>query len=97
MCGILGILGLRDDMEKMRKIALIQSKKLRHRGPDWSGIFASSSVILAHERLAIVGLNSGGQPLFNTCHPAPPSALTRNSSGSVPVLLETCPKACCTC
>ncbi|ASK78529.1 asparagine synthase B [Paraphotobacterium marinum] len=65
MCGILGILGLKDDMEKMRKIALIQSKKLRHRGPDWSGIFASSSVILAHERLAIVGLNSGGQPLFN--------------------------------
>ena len=65
MCGILGILGLKDDMEKMRKIALAQSKKLRHRGPDWSGVFASRSVILAHERLAIVGLNSGGQPLFN--------------------------------
>ncbi|MCL4111072.1 UNVERIFIED_CONTAM: hypothetical protein GTU68_033379 [Idotea baltica] len=41
------------------------SKKLRHRGPDWSGIYAGEKAILAHERLAIVGLNSGAQPLYS--------------------------------
>ncbi|MCL4151750.1 UNVERIFIED_CONTAM: hypothetical protein GTU68_062319 [Idotea baltica] len=41
------------------------SKKLRHRGPDWSGIYSSDKAILAHERLAIVGVNSGAQPLYS--------------------------------
>ncbi len=41
------------------------SKKLRHRGPDWPGIYAGEKAILAHERLAIVGLNSGAQPLYS--------------------------------
>ncbi|MGF1894645.1 asparagine synthase-related protein, partial [Vibrio campbellii] len=49
----------------MRPVALEMSKKLRHRGPDWSGIYASDNAILAHERLAIVGLNSGAQPIYS--------------------------------
>ena len=41
------------------------SKKVRHRGPDWSGIYSDSNAILAHERLAIVDPISGKQPLIN--------------------------------
>lgn len=40
-------------------------KKIRHRGPDWSGIYCGKSAILAHERLSIVDPESGGQPLFS--------------------------------
>ncbi|CAM3575347.1 Asparagine synthetase B [glutamine-hydrolyzing] [Vibrio aerogenes CECT 7868] len=65
MCSIFGILDIKSDASKLRPVALEMSKKLRHRGPDWSGIYASDKAILAHERLAIVGLNSGAQPLFS--------------------------------
>jgi asparagine synthase (glutamine-hydrolysing) len=41
------------------------SKKIRHRGPDWSGIYSSPKAIMAHERLAIVDPSSGRQPLFS--------------------------------
>lgn len=41
------------------------SQKLRHRGPDWSGIYVGDSAILAHERLSIVDPQSGGQPLYS--------------------------------
>ena len=41
------------------------SKKIRHRGPDWSGIYTGGSAILAHERLSIVDPESGRQPLFS--------------------------------
>ncbi|GMM88341.1 asparagine synthase B [Vibrio fortis] len=65
MCSVFGILDIKSDAAALRPVALEMSKKLRHRGPDWSGIYASDKAILAHERLAIVGLNSGAQPLYN--------------------------------
>ncbi|WP_158144108.1 asparagine synthase B [Vibrio metschnikovii] len=65
MCSIFGILDIKSDASALRTIALEMSKKLRHRGPDWSGIYTSERAILAHERLAIVGLNSGAQPLYS--------------------------------
>ncbi len=65
MCSVFGILDIKSDAAALRPLALEMSKKLRHRGPDWSGIYASDRAILAHERLAIVGLNSGAQPLYS--------------------------------
>lgn len=49
----------------LREKALKMSQKIRHRGPDWSGIYSGSSAILAHERLSIVDPESGGQPLYS--------------------------------
>ncbi|SJL82726.1 asparagine synthase B [Vibrio palustris] len=65
MCSIFGILDIKSDAEALRPLALQMSKRLRHRGPDWSGIYTADHAILAHERLAIVGLNSGAQPLYS--------------------------------
>lgn len=65
MCGILALLGLKDDAESWRSIALACSKLLRHRGPDWTGIYCKDHTILAHERLAIVSPESGDQPLYS--------------------------------
>ncbi|MDD9195640.1 asparagine synthase B [Aliivibrio sp. S3MY1] len=65
MCSIFGILDIKTDPAPLRTSALEMSKKLRHRGPDWSGIYSSDNAILAHERLAIVGVNSGAQPLYS--------------------------------
>lgn len=65
MCSILGILDIRSDSEVLRRRALELSRLMRHRGPDWSGIHASEHAILAHERLAIVDLVNGAQPLYN--------------------------------
>mmetsp|Transcript_68713 Transcript_68713/g.121976 ORF Transcript_68713/g.121976 Transcript_68713/m.121976 type:complete len:603 (+) Transcript_68713:1-1809(+) len=64
MCGILGIFGLRD-AGHARKEVVDLAKLLRHRGPDWSGVFCEGSTIIAHERLAIVDPDSGDQPLYN--------------------------------
>ena len=65
MCGILGIFDLQpgDDLAALRRLALELSQRQRHRGPDWSGVFADAGVILVHERLAIVDPASGAQPL----------------------------------
>ena len=65
MCGIVGILNLRQQTPEWRQKALRMSQKVRHRGPDWSGIYAGGSAILAHERLSIVDPESGRQPLFS--------------------------------
>jgi asparagine synthase (glutamine-hydrolysing) len=65
MCSIFGILEMTQPQAAMRPLALALSKKLRHRGPDWSGIYSHEKAILVHERLAIVGLDSGAQPLLN--------------------------------
>ncbi|WP_016955292.1 asparagine synthase B [Catenovulum sp. SX2] len=65
MCSIFGILDLKTDRAELRQQALELSKLLRHRGPDWSGIYAGENAILAHERLAIVDVDNGAQPLFN--------------------------------
>lgn len=65
MCGISGIFQIKQPSEKLRQKALRMSQKLRHRGPDWSGIYVGKSAILTHERLSIVDPESGGQPLFS--------------------------------
>lgn len=65
MCGIVSILNLREQTPELRQKALRMSQKIRHRGPDWSGIYCGGSAILAHERLSIVDPESGGQPLFS--------------------------------
>ncbi len=63
MCSILGVLDLKSNPDALRASALELSKLQRHRGPDWSGIFSSDRAILVHERLAIVDVVSGAQPL----------------------------------
>lgn len=65
MCGIVAIFNVKELTPELRSKALGMSKKIRHRGPDWSGIHCSGSAILAHERLSIVDPESGGQPLFS--------------------------------
>ncbi|MEJ6473908.1 asparagine synthase B [Pseudoalteromonas piscicida] len=65
MCSIFGVLDIKTDPLALREQAIEMSKKLRHRGPDWSGVYSSEKAILVHERLAIVGVSSGAQPLFN--------------------------------
>ncbi len=63
MCGITAIFNIREGEASLRTQALEMSKRIRHRGPDWSGIYQGGSAILAHERLSIVDPASGGQPL----------------------------------
>ena len=65
MCGIACILNIPEQTPELRKKALKMSQKIRHRGPDWSGIYVGGSAILAHERLSIVDPESGQQPLFS--------------------------------
>ncbi|MBA0188161.1 asparagine synthase B [Pectobacterium odoriferum] len=65
MCSIFGVLDLKSDPVELRKKALELSRLMRHRGPDWSGVYASDKAILAHERLSIVDVNTGAQPLYN--------------------------------
>ena len=76
MCGIVSILNIHksgndngkdtlQERQQLRQKALRMSQKIRHRGPDWSGIYCGQSAILAHERLSIVDPESGGQPLFS--------------------------------
>lgn len=65
MCGIVAIFNVKEQTPELRTKALGMSKKIRHRGPDWSGIHCSGSAILAHERLSIVDPESGRQPLFS--------------------------------
>ncbi|ANE52141.1 asparagine synthase B [Flavisolibacter tropicus] len=66
MCGIVGVFDLKKPAEELRSQALHMSRKQRHRGPDWSGIFMCDKSILVHERLAIVDPTSGKQPLFSS-------------------------------
>ena len=65
MCGIAGILNIKVQTKELRDKALKMAQKIRHRGPDWSGIYVGGSAILAHERLSIVDPQSGGQPLYS--------------------------------
>ncbi|KAJ3206673.1 asparagine synthetase [Dinochytrium kinnereticum] len=65
MCGIFAVFGLQKGGEAFRERAVALSKKIRHRGPDWSGVKVTGNSILCHERLAIVGVDSGAQPLTN--------------------------------
>ena len=65
MCGIVASFGYQKEESQQRDQLLEMSKKIRHRGPDWSGIYSDTFSVLAHERLAIVDPASGKQPLFN--------------------------------
>ncbi len=65
MCGIVCAFDIKESEEKLRPQVLEMAKKIRHRGPDWSGIYSNTKAILAHERLAIVDPTSGKQPLLN--------------------------------
>lgn len=62
MCGIVGIFKIKQQTQELRQKALKMSQKLRHRGPDWSGIYVGDSAILAHERLSIVDPKAEGNP-----------------------------------
>mmetsp|Transcript_37996 Transcript_37996/g.80786 ORF Transcript_37996/g.80786 Transcript_37996/m.80786 type:complete len:604 (-) Transcript_37996:170-1981(-) len=64
MCGILALFGLQA-AQAVRKDVVDTAKLLRHRGPDWSGVYCEGTTVIAHERLAIVDPDSGDQPLFN--------------------------------
>lgn len=66
MCGIVAVFEAEGDVAQLRPEILKMSKKIRHRGPDWSGIYCGKNAILAHERLSIVDPESGGQPLKST-------------------------------
>ena len=65
MCGIVCAFNLKGDRELIRSNVLKMAQKVRHRGPDWSGIYSSNNAILAHERLAIVDPTSGKQPIVS--------------------------------
>jgi len=65
MCGIVCAFDLKQPSQALRPQVLKMSKRIRHRGPDWSGIFSNDKAILAHERLSIVDPESGRQPLFS--------------------------------
>ena len=65
MCGIVSIFNIKEQTPELRQKALTMSRKIRHRGPDWSGIYCGKSAILTHERLSIVDPESGKQPLFS--------------------------------
>jgi asparagine synthase (glutamine-hydrolysing) len=65
MCGIVCAFDIKQSVLELRPQILNMSKRIRHRGPDWSGIFSDDKAILAHERLSIVDPESGKQPLFS--------------------------------
>ncbi|KAL6554850.1 Asparagine synthetase [Orobanche gracilis] len=65
MCGILAVLGVVDNSQAKRSRIIELSRRLRHRGPDWSGLHQHQNCYLAHQRLAIVDPASGDQPLYN--------------------------------
>jgi len=66
MCGIVCAFELKQSSDKLRSQVLDMSKSIRHRGPDWSGVFSNDNTVMAHERLAIVDPTSGKQPLLSS-------------------------------
>jgi len=65
MCSIFGVFDLKHDAQSLRELAVRRSRLMRHRGPDWSGVYTGQNAVLAHERLAIVDINTGAQPLLS--------------------------------
>src|SRR3954463_733977 len=63
MCGIVGIFETQEEERELRATAIRLARRLRHRGPDWSGVWAGEGAVLAHERLSIVDVEHGAQPL----------------------------------
>ena len=65
MCGIIGLFNIQNK-KAMRQDALKMVRKIRHRGPDWSGSYSDENCVLMHERLSIVDVEHGAQPLYDT-------------------------------
>ena len=65
MCGIIGLFGIKDE-ESIKFEATKMAAKIRHRGPDWSGSYSDKFCVLMHERLSIVDVKHGAQPLYDT-------------------------------
>ncbi len=66
MCGFVGIFDIGEGKApSLRKQLLGMSRKIRHRGPDWSGVFECGRALVSHERLAIIDPLSGKQPLYS--------------------------------
>lgn len=65
MCGIVGLFEFRTDPDAMRSRAISMASEISHRGPDWSGIYVDDKAVLAHERLSIVDVEHGAQPLID--------------------------------
>ena len=65
MCGIIGLFNIHNQ-QAMRTEALKMAGKIRHRGPDWSGSYSDEYCVLMHERLSIVDVEHGAQPLYDT-------------------------------
>ena len=65
MCGIVCAFDIKSNSDEVRSNVLKMAKKVRHRGPDWSGIYSNKKAVLAHERLAIVDPTSGKQPIIS--------------------------------
>ena len=65
MCGFVGMFDIQRSAKAFRSQILSMSGKIRHRGPDWSGVYEGEKAIISHERLAIVDPLSGGQPLYS--------------------------------
>ena len=65
MCGFVGVFDITQETKKLRAQVLSMAKKIRHRGPDWSGVYTGDKAIMAHERLSIVDIESGNQPIYN--------------------------------
>jgi asparagine synthase (glutamine-hydrolysing) len=65
MCGIFTVLDIKGDPIELRKQAISHVKRLRHRGPDWSGVYSDNRAVICHERLAIVDVTHGAQPLID--------------------------------
>src|SRR5664279_2670394 len=68
MCGIACILDLQSDPLALRERAIAMARLVRHRGPDWSGLYADDHAVLAHERLSIVDVEHGAQPLTDAAN-----------------------------
>jgi asparagine synthase (glutamine-hydrolysing) len=65
MCGIFLVLDIKGDPVELRKEAINHARKLRHRGPDWSGVYSDDKAVICHERLSIVDVTHGAQPLVD--------------------------------
>ena len=65
MCGIFTVLDIKGNPIELRKLAINRVKRIRHRGPDWSGVYSDNKAVICHERLAIVDVVHGAQPLVD--------------------------------
>jgi len=78
MCGIVGIFETHEEERELRATAIRLARRLRHRGPDWSGVWSGPGAVLAHERLSIVDVEHGAQPLVS-----PDGALALTVNGEI--------------